>query len=238
MRLVFEIVRFGWLCVKILLLMLIESLWLIRYIIRAIQRKHMSKLNFQLKTLLVISTLLITANSALARSKKNKLVDMLAAPINEAMVKPPIDQEVYFAPDEACDIKLTKFIQSAQKSIDIAIFDINLDKLVHEILVQTKKKIAVRIVVDRRQAKAPHSLVPLLIKAGANVRIGRQRGIMHNKFTIVDGKMIETGSFNYTNGAAFKNNENQVYLATPSIVERYRKRFEQLWAEGGAAAIQ
>lgn len=142
----------------------------------------------------------------------------------------PKDQEVCFSPDEPCDQKLIKFIQSAQKSIDIAIYDITLDKLAHEILVASKK-IPVRIVVDRRQSKGNHSLVPLLIKAGAQVRFGRQRGIMHNKFTIVDGKMIETGSFNYTNHATVANNENQIYLSNPDIVERYKKRFEEIWGK-------
>jgi phosphatidylserine/phosphatidylglycerophosphate/cardiolipin synthase-like enzyme len=83
--------------------------------------------------------------------------------------------------------------------------------------------------VDKREAKGPHSLVALLIKAGANVRHGHQRGIFHNKFTIVDGKMIETGSFNYTNHASRSNNENQIYLANPQIVDRFKKHFDEVW---------
>lgn len=180
---------------------------------------------------LALSTLSLTAQ---ARSKKYGLVESAKAVINEALVVAPVSDEVCFAPEDPCDIKLTKFMQSAKSSLDIAIFDINLDRLVHEILVQTKK-IPVRILVDRRQAKSDHSLVPLLLKAGATVKIGHQRGIMHNKFVIVDGKMLETGSLNYTNGAAFKNNENQIYLSTPSIVARYKARFEKMWSEGDPA---
>lgn len=170
---------------------------------------------------------------AQAQTHKPKIAEAVKTIINEAMVKPPVADETCFTPDEPCDIKLILFIQSAKVSLDIAIFDVNLDKVVHEILVKSKK-IPVRILVDRREAKGNHSLVPLLLKAGANVRYGHQRGIMHNKYMIVDGKMIETGSFNYTNGAAFKNNENQVYLATPSIVERYKTRFDKIWSEGTA----
>ncbi len=175
--------------------------------------------------------------SAYARSKKHGIVETAKSVINEALVVPPVANEVCFAPDDPCDIKLTKFVQSAKSSLDIAIFDLNLDKLVHEILVQTKK-IQVRILVDRRQAKSDHSLVSLLLKAGAKVKIGHQRGIMHNKFVIVDGKMLETGSFNFTNGAAFKNNENQVYLSTPTIVARYKAQFEKIWSEGIAARLE
>ena len=138
---------------------------------------------------------------------------------------------VCFSPEEACDERLSAFIRSAKVSVDVAVFDINLDQVVHQILVQSKK-IPVRVLVDRRQSRGRHSLVPLMIQAGAKVRTGYQRGIMHHKFVIVDGRRLMTGSFNFTNGAAFKNQENQVYLGSPSIVERFKRRFNQSWSEG------
>ncbi len=142
----------------------------------------------------------------------------------------PADGETCFSPIEQCDQKLISLIDSAQESLDIAIYDINLDELVHRILAQSKK-IRVRIIVDKMQAKGSHSLVNTLIKGGANLKYGHQRGIMHNKFTIADGKMIETGSFNYTNHATKANNENQLYIANPSVIKRYQERFEQIWSE-------
>lgn len=173
-------------------------------------------------------------STTFARKRKKDPSQSLSHAVQEMTVAPPVDGETCFTPEEPCDIKLAKFMASAQKSLDVAIFDLNLDQLAHQILVQSRK-IAVRVVVDRRQAKNKDSLVPLLIKGGVQVRIGRQRGIMHNKFTIVDGRMIETGSYNYTHGAAFNNNENQLYLANPAIVKRYQERFERIWREASPA---
>ncbi|MGZ3768530.1 MAG: hypothetical protein ACXVCP_10540 [Bdellovibrio sp.] len=65
------------------------------------------------------------------------------------MVSAPKPNEVCFSPVGHCDIKLIKFIENAKRSIDIAIYDINLDQLVHTILVKSKD-IKVRIVVDRK----------------------------------------------------------------------------------------
>jgi phosphatidylserine/phosphatidylglycerophosphate/cardiolipin synthase-like enzyme len=158
----------------------------------------------------------------------------LTRAIQSAFVSAPKDGDTCFSPDEPCDAKLEKFIEGAQKSIDIAIYDINLDSLAHQILILSKK-IPIRLVIDKRQAKEKNSVVPMLIKAGLNLRYGHQRGIMHNKFTIVDGKMLETGSFNYTNHASRSNNENQIYLSTPAIVARYQARFDQIWNEAKPA---
>ena len=163
-----------------------------------------------------------------ARKKKKTVTDQFLSAIDTALIQEPKDQEVCFSPEERCDIKLQKFVQSAKKSIDVAAFDINLDQLVHQLLVASKK-MPVRIVVDARQAKGAYSLAPLLIKAGAQIRLGRQRGLMHHKFTLVDGKMLQTGSFNYTNHASKANHENQIYLSNPTVIKRYQQHFEGLW---------
>ncbi len=170
------------------------------------------------------------ANTALALTHHRTLkgaVDLA----QEASVPDPADQEVCFSPKEPCDIKLEKFIRSAQKSLDIAIYDLTHPKIAHEILVASKR-IPVRVLVDRRQTKEPHSLVSVLVSGGVKVRYGTQRGIMHNKFALVDGARVETGSFNYTDGATFKNNENQIYLFNPEIAKKYAMHFTTIWEEG------
>ena len=138
---------------------------------------------------------------------------------------------VCFSPDGNCDEKLWTFLQSAKKSLDVAVFDLTHEKIVHEILVASRR-VPVRVVVDRRQSKGPHSLVSTLVKAKVPVRFGRQRGVMHHKFAIVDGTALETGSFNFTDSASRRNRENQLYVAEPAIVGAYQKEFERLWEEG------
>lgn len=184
---------------------------------------------------LFLTFTILCSSFATAEARKNH-VTTHPSPKN-SIVTTPVDGEVCFSPKMPCDQKLIKFIDSAEKSLDIAIFDVNLDELVHHILVQSKK-IPVRIVVDKRQAKGTHSLVGTLIKGGANVKFGHQKGIFHDKFSIVDGKMIETGSFNYTNHATSSNQENQVYLSNPAIVKQYEDQFNEIWNDAKEAVIK
>jgi phosphatidylserine/phosphatidylglycerophosphate/cardiolipin synthase-like enzyme len=185
---------------------------------------------------MIIAMALVGSGDAQARRHRKTVMDAVTERIDRAMVAEPKDEDTCFSPDEPCDVKLLKFIDSAKTSIDVAIYDINLDELVHHLLVQSKK-ITVRIVCDQRQAKGDHSLIPTLIKAGASVRFGRQRGIMHNKFVVVDGRMVEIGSFNYTHHATQANQENQIYLAKPAVVDRYKKRFEKIWSTAKIATV-
>ncbi len=180
--------------------------------------------------LLVLSVWFLVPFDAEARTRRNSVSGKVQDLVEEALVQPPRDKEVCFSPDSRCDLKLVKFIESARKSIDVAVFDINLDSLVHQLLVKSKT-IRVRVLADRRQSKGPHSLVSTLVKGGVEVRIGRQRGVMHHKFTVIDGTRLETGSFNYTNHASRANQENQLYLDDPGIVARYQARFEESWSK-------
>lgn len=139
---------------------------------------------------------------------------------------------VCFSPSGGCDTKLVSFIKAAHTSIDIAIYDLTLPNLAQAIVAQKTAGVKVRIVADRSEAKTKTSLIRKLIQSGAPVRFGNVQGIMHNKFVIVDDRMLETGSFNYSLNATHANAENQLYLDSPEVVSQYQAQFEKLWAEG------
>ncbi len=191
-----------------------------------------------LRALAVLCLLLAVSIPAWARRGKGG--KPRAQPVTEidlATTADPKPFEVCFSPDEPCGTKLVKFVQGAKKTLDLAVYDINLDQLVHH-LALASKRMPVRVVVDQRQSKGEHSLVTTLVKAGVNVRFGRQRGVMHNKFVIRDGTMVETGSFNFTNHATMANNENQIYLDHPEVVTRYVRRFEEIWERAKPVSAQ
>ncbi len=153
-------------------------------------------------------------------------------------VEVPVHEDTCFSPDEPCAEKLAAFLDSAQKTLDIAIYDLNIEELV-AILIRKAKTLELRIVCDKKQARGAHSQIYRLLENGVNVRYGKQRGgVMHDKFVIVDGRILETGSFNYTNHARLANQENQVYLSSPQIVNRYLERYEQIWASSVAIDLQ
>lgn len=182
---------------------------------------------------LVFVAIFASASAEAANHHRHTILEETENSLALSVTKTPEDLEVCFSPEEHCDRKIVKFIDAAQASLDIAIYDVNLGSLV-SLVIEKSKKIPVRMVVDKKQAQGKSSAVPKLLAAGVQIRFGHQRGsgIMHNKFVIVDGKMLETGSFNETNHASFYNNENQIYLTNPKVLERYKKRFEFLWSEG------
>jgi cardiolipin hydrolase len=169
-------------------------------------------------------------NVEAVRSKKHGLDDSERTKLIAATT-PPKDNESCFAPDEECAAKLIRFIETAKSTLEIAIFEMT-DRKIAEAIATASKIVKVRLVVNRKLVKDSGPCYEILRAAGVPIRAGHQRGIMHDKFTVVDGKRLETGSFNYTNAAGNSNQENQLYLSTPSVVARYQERFEKMWRDG------
>jgi phosphatidylserine/phosphatidylglycerophosphate/cardiolipin synthase-like enzyme len=139
--------------------------------------------------------------------------------------------EVYFSPNGSIRDRLLRAINWAKATIDLAIFDLISGELAGALLAAKERGVAIRIVADTRQAQGKHSEIPFLLEKGVKVRLvrGNGRGIMHHKFAIFDGKLLVTGSYNWTDSAERFNHENALVLDDSEIIRRYQARFEHLF---------
>ena len=95
------------------------------------------------------------------------------------------------------------------------------------------KHVKVQMVLEAKIAKKKYSIDELLAVYGVDVRvIDIPRGVMHNKFVIVDDTKLITGSYNFTNDAENKNCENVIVTDIPELVAAFVKEFDKLWAIG------
>lgn len=63
-------------------------------------------------------------------------------------------------------------------------------------------------------------------------RLNARYAIMHNKFMVVDGDTVQTGSFNYTASANSRNAENALLVQNaPVLAGTYQAEFNRLWRE-------
>ncbi len=54
---------------------------------------------------------------------------------------------------------------------------------------------------------------------------------MHNKYAIIDNKILVTGSFNWTWQAVKSNQENLIIVEKEDLVKKYKDSFEKLWVQ-------
>ncbi len=126
---------------------------------------------------------------------------------------------VHFCPIEDCEKILLDSLNSAQQYLHCAFYDIGLSS-VQEKLLKQKDKIEVLILTDDHYLKKFNY---------SFVKSDSSFGLMHNKFCVIDGERILTGSMNPTEGDAHQNYNNLLLITSPRLAQIYEQKFLQLW---------
>ena len=120
-------------------------------------------------------------------------------------------------------------VSGAQSSVDICVFTITDDRISNAIQAAHQRGVRTRIVTDDEKAFDRGSDIQRLEKAGLDIRVDRSAYHMHHKFAIFDGRLLVTGSYNWTRSADEYNEENYVISGDQRLIHRYLEMFEKLW---------
>ena len=146
-------------------------------------------------------------------------------------VEGPTDLVQYcFSPGGNCDQVLVSWINKANVSVHVLIYEFTLSDVSQALIAAQKRGVDVKVVMEREDVNDTSSQFYYLKNSGINIRWDTNSALMHNKVTIVDGHIILTGSFNYTVSASNANNENLVVIDSSSWGAAYEKDFQQIWS--------
>ena len=138
--------------------------------------------------------------------------------------------QVYFSPNGGCEHAVISEIRKANQTIDIAMYYLSSREIVQALIKAKENNVRIRIVLDQGQEIENSSKSGYLVKHGFDLRYHLGFGLMHNKFAIIDGKSLITGSFNWTLTAEERNEENLLVITDEDTIEKYQQRFEYLWS--------
>jgi phosphatidylserine/phosphatidylglycerophosphate/cardiolipin synthase-like enzyme len=143
------------------------------------------------------------------------------------------DDEVYFTPSMDCKIKIIQAINSSKHTLNIAVYSITNKEIVEAIILANNRGVRVTVLTDFVQSRGRASKVDFLKNSGIEVLIIKGK-TMHNKFSIFDNKVIQTGSYNYTNNANKRNYENCFFTKKKNIIFEFKKEFDLMREKGMA----
>lgn len=140
--------------------------------------------------------------------------------------------QVFFSPKGGCTRAVIEQVSRSRETLDVAIYSLSSEAIAQAILRAQARGVRVRVLVDRTQNGQRSSQNPFLRAQGVAVRLYESGGLMHNKFAVIDRKVLVTGSFNWTKNAEEDNAENLLVLSDKKLIARYEKNFEGLWVQG------
>ena len=138
------------------------------------------------------------------------------------------------------DERLIAAINNVQSTLDIVAFEWNNPRLTQAVLDARERGVQVRMVVDDEYtivdneeaiADGVDSPFQLILDAGIPVVNDDRGGLMHNKFMIMDGAYVWTGSMNYSMNCTYRNNNNMFVMRSQPAVAAYQAEFNEMFLD-------
>jgi len=123
---------------------------------------------------------------------------------------------------------LIQDINNSKSSIRLAIYGFSNDRIRDAVLAAYKRGVDTKIVTDDTEAEKEN--IQILKNAGIDIVDDEDSSaLMHDKFLIIDSKVVWTGSANYTYYSFFKNNENLVKITSQKVANVYLEEFNEIY---------
>ena len=135
---------------------------------------------------------------------------------------PPAEQRV-----GGLDEIIAADILTAQTQVDIAAYDLDSEAIVNALIELEKRGIVVRAVTDTDNANK--NSINRLRRNGISVAEDKRGGLMHNKFVVIDGRVVYTGSLNFTSNGSHCNNNNLVRIESPELAANYMAEMDEMY---------
>lgn len=158
-----------------------------------------------------------------------------SAPSPAAAASVSFGIEVAFSPEAGAETLVLRVIASAQHTLRLAGYSFTSPNVVKALMEAQRRGVDVRVVLDDRgnHGKANVAAINLLLGAGIQVRSISRYAIHHDKYIVIDGQTVQTGSFNYTQAAARANSENVLVLwNSPTLAAQYLQHWTSRWDQG------
>ena len=139
---------------------------------------------------------------------------------------------VLFSPKGGTSKELALLIKAAKEDVAVAAYAFSSKYLGQALSAALKRGVKIRVLLDWDNARKAYSIDEWLAGEGIDIRfIEIKRGSMHHKFILIDGKLLITGSYNFTNESEFRNHEAAIFTNHKRLIQSFAAEFERLWSQ-------
>jgi phosphatidylserine/phosphatidylglycerophosphate/cardiolipin synthase-like enzyme len=134
------------------------------------------------------------------------------------------------------DERFVEFLDAATRTLDLAVYDFDLENVAQAIVRATRRGVAVRMVTDtdtveNTRDEQVQKALGLVRGAGVEIVADGRGAIMHHKFAVRDAEEVWTGSWNWTVGDTYRLNNNAVRIRSGDLAAEFTREFEKMFVQ-------
>jgi phosphatidylserine/phosphatidylglycerophosphate/cardiolipin synthase-like enzyme len=144
--------------------------------------------------------------------------------------------ENYFGPEKEMSLIISRAVIRAQEEILFMAFSFTDEQIGEAMLGRADAGVTVRGVFETVGSATGYSYFPFMAQEEMTmeniaVRTDGNPQIMHHKVIIIDRETVIFGSFNFSDNANRRNDENIIIVHDPTFVSYFIEEFDTVWAE-------
>ena len=143
----------------------------------------------------------------------------------------PVD--IHFSPDDAFrETRLLPLLQQATQSVHLMAFSFTSKDIAAELLRLKAAGVEVKVVLDKGQSGQASSQYDDLLEQHIDIRRDGNPYKLHHKVIIIDQHYVVTGSYNFSQNAESRNDENSVVIDDITIAHQFEVEFDKVYQQG------
>ena len=137
--------------------------------------------------------------------------------------------DTFFSPDDGVANQIATLLSNAQESIHFLAFSFTSNDLGGIVRAKAEEGLDVHGVMDEEQINSNQGTeFDPFRQADLDVLIDGIPGQMHHKVFIIDGKIVVLGSYNFSQSAETRNDENILVVYNEDIAQQYLQEFQRV----------
>ena len=147
--------------------------------------------------------------------------------------------DTYFSPDDGVQRALVQLLNGAEESIYFLAYSFTSNQLGDIVREKAQAGLTVEGVMDAEQVVSNQGTEYDPFKqAGLMVRQDGNEGLMHHKVFVIDEKIVAFGSYNFSQSAEERNDENLIIVYSEPIAQQFIQEFMRVWEQAPKESLQ
>ena len=131
----------------------------------------------------------------------------------------PID--VFFSPKGGCTDAIIKELKNAKSSVLVQAYWFTSPSIAKALVEAHKRGVKVEVILDRSRTEIENEQAEFIVQNDVPTFIDDKHTTAHNKVIIIDGNVVITGSFNFTDQSEDENAENLLVIRDKGIADKF-----------------
>ena len=170
---------------------------------------------------LLIAYMSVVLGNAMAQKPGETVANNISKSLAKAEVV-----GIYFTPPADVAAAVVDVIDQSKFEVLVQAYGFTHNGIAQALVRAHTRGVTVKVLLDAKTDSTNRYVTDLLVTQQIPLRLDAGHAIAHNKVIVVDGELVITGSFNFTNSAQTRNAENLLVLKSTELADSYKANWQ------------